>query len=148
MRVIQGTKRILKPLVDFPTWMGYRTLVDNGKSIVQGIKGLFIPIKPTRTESFEQAIARLGLTEKDINSRERAFFWLALFWGLITLGSLVHTCLLFLHGGLHGGFLALALTFLAAVLCFRYHFWHFQVKQRLLGADFKLWATSLFGVKK
>lgn len=148
MKIIQGTKRILKPLVDFPTWMGYRTLVDNGKNVIQNTKGLFTPIEPNRTETFEQAISRLGLTEKDINSREKIFLAFCLFWGLIAVGAFIYAWWLFLNDGFKGGLLALALAFLAVSLSFRYHFWYFQVKNRLLGANFKLWLNSLFGIKK
>jgi len=148
MRIIQGTKRILKPLVDFPTWMGYRTIVDNGKSVIQNLKSIFTPRKPKHTESFEQAISRLGLTEKDIKSREKMFLLLSLFWGLVAIGILIHAGSLFFNHGVKGGLLALALTFFALTLCFRYHFWYFQVKNRLLGADFKTWLNKSLGIKE
>lgn len=147
MQIIQGVKRILKPLVDFPTWMGYRMLIDNGKSVIEGVKDLFIPAKPQRTESFEEAINRLGLTNKNIDSQKKIFLALSLFWGLIAIGAFIYASSLFLNGGFKGGLFALALTFLAVILCFRYHFWYFQVKQRLLGASFKLWLNSLLGIK-
>jgi intracellular multiplication protein IcmV len=148
MRIIQGTKRILKPLVDFPTWMGYRTLVDNGKAVITGVKELFAPPQPERTESFEQAIERLGLTEKDIQLRKNVFLGFSIFWGLLTIGAFAYTCWLFFNGGFKGGLLGLSLSLFAAILCFRYHFWYFQVKNRLLGASFTLWFNALFGIKK
>lgn len=148
MRIIQSTKRILKPLVDFPTWMGYRTLVDNGKDVVAGLKGMFTPREPERTETFEEAITRLNLTEQELHARQRSLFILTLFWGLVAVAAFIYGIWLFFSGGFRGGLLAFALAFLATVLSFRQHFWYFQVKHRMLGADFKLWFNSLLGIKK
>lgn len=148
MRIIQGTKRILKPLVNFPVWMGYRTLVDNGKSVLQGTKDMFTPLEAKRTETFEQAMERLNLTEEDLDARQRTFFVLALLWLFAAVGVLIYAFFLFAQGGFRGALLALALAFLGVILAFRNHFWYFQVKHRVLGTNFKTWFTSLLRIKK
>lgn len=149
MRIFQTTKRVLKPLVDFPTWMGYRILVDNGKAIVQDTKDLFIPPPPPeRSETFEEAITRLGLTEEGVKKQERAFWDLALVWGIIAVGMLFYTIWLLITSGFAGALLTAALTFFSTVLTFRYHFWYFQVKNRTLGVTFKQWLQSCLRINR
>jgi intracellular multiplication protein IcmV len=148
MRVLQGVKKFLKPLADIPTWMGYRTLVDNGKSVIKSVKDIYTPSKAERTETFAQAKARLQLTEEDLKKQESAFFLLALFWFVVALGLLVYTFWLFLHGGFISGLFGLSLVFLSSILTFRYHFWYFQTKSRTLGLTFKQWLKACLGDKK
>lgn len=148
MKIIQGTKRILKPLVDFPTWMGYRTLVDSGKAVIKTTKRIFTPATAQRTETFEQAMSRLNLTPKDIQLRQKLFLWLALFWLIIAIAALVHAVSLCLKGGLSGAMLALALACLASILAFRQHFWYLQAKHQVLGIDFTQWLNLTLGNKK
>lgn len=148
MQIFKGIKRVVKPLVDVPTWMGYRTLADNGKNVLQSVKDIFTPIQGERTESFEQAISRLELTEETIKKQEKAFLILELFWLVIALLMLVYTLWLFATKGFVGGVFSLSMAFLASVLWFRYDFWRFQVKNRLLGADFKTWLNSWLRIQK
>jgi hypothetical protein len=148
MKIIQGTKRILKPLVDFPTWMGYRTLVDSGKVVLKTTKRIFTPATAQRTETFEQAMSRLNLSQKDIQLRQKLFFWLTLLWLIIAIASLTHAISLCLKGGFSGGILALALASLAATLAFRQHFWYLQAKHQVLGMDFTQWLNLILGKKK
>lgn len=147
MRIFQGLKKAIKPLVNFPVWMGYRTLADSGKAIVRDVKDLFVPPETGKPETFEEAIDRLQLTPDKIKAREKAFFLLACFWGTITLGAFIYAIWLSFNDGLVGALLGLALTFLGSVLTFRYHFWYFQVKHRLLGATFKQWLSATLGKK-
>lgn len=148
MRIFKGIKRVLKPLVDFPTWMGYRTLVDNGKNVIQGTKDMFTPDEAKRTETFEQATMRLNLKEADLHARQTRFFGVALLWFFAAIGVLAYAIFLISQGGFKGALLTLALSFLGFVLAFRYHFWYFQVKHRVLGTNFKTWLTSSLRIKK
>jgi intracellular multiplication protein IcmV len=149
MRILQGAKKFFKPLVDFPTWMGYRTLVDNGKTIFESTKRMFTPV-PTieSTETFKQAMSRLGLTEQDIKKQEKSFLILFIFWLTAAVLLFLYAIQVFMHGGFMGGILGLSLVFLALTLTFRYHFWYYQIKTRTLGLDFQQWLNTWMGVKK
>jgi intracellular multiplication protein IcmV len=145
MRIFTGLKKAIKPLVNFPVWMGYQTLAESGKAILRDAKDLFVPPESGKPETFEEATNRLQLTPEKIASREKAFFLLTWFWGIITLCALLYTIWLIFNDGLTGALLGIALTFLGSVLTFRYHFWYFQVKHRLLGATFKQWLHATLG---
>lgn len=144
MRIFQGIKRVVKPLVDFPTWMGYQGLVENGKAIIRGTKDLFTPPQTGRPESFTEATERLALDDAAIKRRETVFLVFAIFWALVTLSALVYTLWLMINDGLVGSLLSAALTFLAGIFTFRYHFWYLQVKNRSLGMTFNQWLNSWF----
>lgn len=149
MRILQGVKKYLKPLVDVPTWMGYRTLVDNGKNIFESTKRMFTPIPTAEsTETFKQAMSRLRLTEEDIKKQEKSFFILFIFWFTAAVLLFFYAIQVFMHGGFMGGLLGLALVFFALTLTFRYHFWYYQIKTRTLGLDFQQWLNAWMGVKK
>jgi intracellular multiplication protein IcmV len=151
MRILQGVKQFFKPLVDVSTWVGYRTLVDNGKSVIKNTKRIFTPPPGEgegEPETFQQAASRLQLTENDIQKQEKTFLILAIFWLVVALLLLAYALWLFTHGGFMAGLLALSLVFLASTLVFRYHFWHYQIKKRTLGSNFQQWLNSWTGVKK
>ena len=148
MRIFQGVKRFVKPLADIPTWMGYRTLVDSGKSVIESTKRIFTLTETKHPETFEEAKARLQLTEENIHRQEKSFLFLALFWFVVALGLLIYSFWLFFKEGFVGGLLSLSLVFLASTLTFRYHFWYFQTKNRTLGLNFNQWLNGCLRVKK
>lgn len=149
MRILQGVKRFFKPLVDVPTWVGYRTLVDNGKSIFESTRRIFTPTPVVKsTETFQQAMRRLRLTEDDIKKQERAFLLLCGFWLIAAIVLFIYAVHVFRNGGFMGGLLGLSLVFFSLILTFRYHFWYYQIKTRTLGLDFQQWLNAWRGAKK
>jgi len=144
MKVVRGIANAVKPLVNVPAWIGYRQLANNAKSIKDLFISLFVPVKPASSESFEEALKRLNLTETTLNVRAKEFkrlFIIFVLGGLLLVGYSIY--LLWAHA-LHASFACLGLAFILFVYSFRYHFWLFQIRQRKLGCTFREWLDSGF----
>jgi len=149
MKIAKGIKRVAKPFVDIPAWVGYDQLKDNAKKIGKNIRDLFVPQKAERTETFEEALARLKLTEADLMARQKEFKRLVIIFSLMGLIILGYTFYLFMEGSFRGGIASFALSCLVFSYTFRYHFWLFQIRQRKLGCTLREWLDSGFiGGKK
>jgi len=146
MGFFSGVKKVITPLVNVPRWMNLKDISVIGGMIVGVAKTLFIPEKTTVTESFEDALIRLRLTEADIEARRKEFRRLVVFFSLITLALLAYDIYQFSQGHIRAGILVSVLTSIALVQVFRYHFWLFQIKQRKLGCTVREWFwTGLLG---
>jgi len=149
MKIGKGIKRVAKPFVDVPTWVGYAQLKDYAKNIGKNVSSLFIPKKAERVETFEEAMARLKLTEADLIARQKEFKRLILIFSFIGLILLGYTFYLLMDGSFRGAIASFALTLLIFSYSFRYHFWLFQIRQRKLGCTLREWLDSGFmGGKK
>jgi len=108
-------------------------------SISAALKGLFIPQKATRTETFEEALERMPLKETDLNARCKEFIFLTAFFLLVAIAILTYACWLVGHQHYKAFAVATAVSFVAIAQAIRYHFWLFQIKQRRLGCSLKEW---------
>jgi len=149
MKIINGVKKVAKPFIDVPTWIGYKQIAEGARGIANSVKSLFIPQKADKAESFEEAMVRLKLTEADLVQRQKEFQRLVIILTIVGFGVLGYTFYLFWVGSLTGGIASLALTVLVFSYSFRYHFWLFQIRQRKLGCTLREWLDSGFmGGKK
>jgi len=138
------TKKVVKPLVNVPAWVGYDRLASSTRSIWDVIKGLFFPAKAEREETFEQAMERLNLTEEVLKQRVKEFHNLIFMWAVIFCGVVGYAIYLAWQGSWIGFIPAIAISLIPIAQMFRYHFWVFQIKQRKLGCTFKEWLNSSF----
>lgn len=145
MGFFSGAKKVVKPLVDFPRWMDTPTLANNAKMIAGLAKRIFTAPKATRTETFEEAMSRLNLTETDIQRRKKEFLRLICIFGLLSILLYAYSFYLLSHSYIRGGILALIVSTIALMRVFRFHFWYFQIKKRKLGCTFKEWLQGLLG---
>ena len=141
MGIGRGIKRVVKPLVNVRAWMDTDSLGTNAVGIVRMFKLYFIPsaVDSTQQESFSDAKQRFQLEDEAIGDMQRTFGRMALAFSIITVVACVYTGYLLFYGTWHAIIIALALSTLAAVLAFRYHFWWFQIRSRKLGCTFKEW---------
>lgn len=122
------------------SWLGYDQLKSNTQLVWSVIKDLITPAKADITETFEEAMHRLNVTEADLNNKAQVFFSYAILFVLFAAISLLFGCYyLFHHKALLGCLLSLAVTALFLSQAFRYHFWYFQIKHRKLGCSFEEW---------
>lgn len=146
MKVFRALGRTIKPLVNFPKWMGLPYLVDNARAIKYMGKQLALTTTPEHQETFEEAKARQGLTDQALKSRARQCKFLALLFSAVGVASL---CYAFLFHLARGHILAMCMTLMVAAiaLCqaFRNHFWYFQIKQQRLGCSVREWFSYLLG---
>lgn len=121
-------------------WLGYSELKNYNRIIWSNLKELATPAKPGRTESFEEAMQRLNVTETDIQkTSENYLFYAIIFVGIAALAFAVGFILLIRYHTFSGFILAIACTAILLAFAFRFHFWHFQIKQRKLGCTFDEW---------
>ncbi|MDR3478341.1 MAG: type IVB secretion system protein IcmV [Gammaproteobacteria bacterium] len=129
-----------KTFFDPTGWIGYESVKQTTTSIWAILKSLFFPPEAVYQETFEQAMARQGLTEEDVEASEQRYLLFAYFF--VVLGSIAFVMsfyFLFHHETLAGCVLAIATAALLFSQAFKYHFWYFQIKYRKLGCTFKEW---------
>ena len=148
MKIMRGIGKVTKPFVNFPAWMGVKQIKAAGANIKDTAKSLLDQPKSTRTETFEQAVARLGLDEQTLKQRQQTFLRMAMFYAAIALGLFGYAIYLLVGANFLAGIMSLVLSLLALTLAFRQHFWYFQIKQRKLGCTVKEWFYNTFGVAK
>jgi intracellular multiplication protein IcmV len=136
--------RMVKPLVNFPRWMGLSQILAQARIIA----GLFkdfrsYPTEQVRKETFAEAMQRLNLTEQDIQARMKQCLWLSIIYTLVALVFLVYAIYLIMHGLLGSFILALLLTALMTTFAYQQSFWYYQIKTQQLGVSFKVWLKFL-----
>jgi intracellular multiplication protein IcmV len=125
-------------------WIGYKNIKSSFSHTRYSIKSLFTIEKKKRTESFDEAIQRLQLTEDTLQQRRREFFYLSLSFSLITSTLFAY----FLYSLLNQYYIAALISFLFSIFMglqgFRFVFWHYQIRTRRLGCSFKECLSNLF----
>lgn len=130
-------------------WLDLDSLIITNRTLWDVLRGLFTVPKVDRQETFEQAMARYGLKEKDIKERISTYKRFALFFLAIALILVIYSFYLLIHKTTFlGWLLGMAVSTLFLAQAFRYDFWAFQLKQRKLGASFEEWKRSLLGNKR
>ncbi|MCL5975534.1 MAG: type IVB secretion system protein IcmV [Gammaproteobacteria bacterium] len=121
-------------------WLDTESLRIYNTTIWDSIRGLFITPVAEKKETFEEAMARLNLTEDDVVKIQRNYLIYAVLF--VCLGAalfLFSLYLLFHHASFYGWLLALVSAGLCGAQAFRFHFWYFQIKFRKLGCTFEEW---------
>lgn len=154
MAIRQLLKVNRKTFFDPSSWLGYDNLKDNNRTLFGILKDSFTPARPVREETFEHAMKRLGLTEKDIKATEESYRSYALVFLLFAIVVFAYTFYLFFSHIISHVFgfrtitaliLGASTTMLLLSQAFKYHFWAFQIKKRKLGATVEEWKRSVFG---
>lgn len=136
---------MVKPLVDFPKWMGAKDIKANTAVLFSAIKTLFTYNKPSQKETFEAAMMRLKLTENDLARTSKQYKHMALINLSLAIITLLYAVFLLIERHYLGGMPALGITLLFLVLAFRNHFWFFQIRQRKLGCTVREWFNYIIG---
>ena len=138
------SKRLLKRLFNVRGWVDLDRIRTGGQWIVTAAATYFIPQQAHVTESFDEAKRRLNLTDQDLAQREAGLFRLS----VIMLGAALLVFCYAIYNLFYAYYLSvllsLVVTGLALTLAFRYHFWHFQIKQHKLGCTLSEWFHSWF----
>jgi intracellular multiplication protein IcmV len=121
-------------------WLGYDELKNQTKTIWDTLRALFTSSKPQRQETFEQAMQRLQLSEKDIKEKQATYLNYAIAFIILAVCSFLSSFYYLIHHHTFSGMiLGFAVTTLFATQAFRFHFWYFQIKHRKLGCTYKEW---------
>jgi len=139
MGLVRGFKKVVKPFINAPEWMGAESLIESGHQIGKNIASLFTVKKPKREESFEEAKERLNLSDQDIFNRCKEFRILTIIFSCLTTALFLYAISLFLHAHYPGGFVAIGITCVSFAQVFRNHFWLYQLREKRLGCTFSEW---------
>ena len=138
---VRTTKKVAGHIINIRAdkWIGVDYLTSITKDNLAWAKVIFTPKKTEREETFEQALARLNLTEADIIDRKHEFTRLFNLFATLSLILLTYGIYLAFQGNYMGFAMCFGLTIFSIGQSFRYHFWLFQIKQRKLGCTFQEW---------
>ena len=129
-------------------WLGWNGLKSFNAIIFAILRPLFSPSVPEREETFDEAMARLGLTDVEVQERIKTYRTYALAFLLFAIFTFAYSFyLLFSHTSFLGMLLGFVVTGLFLSQAFKYDFWSLQMRQRRLGLTFEEWKRSILGVK-
>lgn len=91
-------------------------------------------------ETFEQAMQRLNLTEKDILDRKKEFSKLFFISLIISIFFFIYTMVITIrYKNFYSFILGSSISFFSLTQTFKYHFWLTQINKKKLGLTFKEW---------
>lgn len=137
------SRKFIKTFLNVPRWIGVDQLAAAGSTIKSLAKTLITVKKPQFEETFEEAVKRMGLTEKDLEAKQKNLLILAMIYLVSAIGMLAYGWFLFSKGYFLATVSAVSLSVLLAAFFFREHFWYVQIKNKRLGYSFKEWLHSI-----
>ncbi|QBS12566.1 type IVB secretion system protein IcmV [Legionella geestiana] len=120
-------------------WLDFDRMKSITLYLGQVFARLFIPQKKQEGEGFEATVARLGLTESDLDTRRKSLYRLSLFMVALAMLIFIYSVYHFVYGSYTAACLSLVIMLVALALAFRYHFWYFQIRERKLGCTLGEW---------
>jgi intracellular multiplication protein IcmV len=118
-------------------WISYQYLKSTLMHMIFIVKSLPKAERARTKESFEEAILRLELSPQDLARKAKQLHqWRMLFLGL-AVGLLGYALYTFSQDNGMGTLMALALMLYAVSQSFRFHFWHYQLKNKRLGCTLR-----------
>ncbi len=139
------TRRVKKTGHTLGDWLGLSLMVNLAILMKEIFVDVFFPWKREPAgpvESFEEAIARLKLTEEDIEQRKSMFLKQTFFFMLAGFAVIAYGITLAMEHAITGTLMCLLISTVAFSNAFRMHFWYFQTKHRKLGCTFQEWLNS------
>jgi len=137
-----------RTFVNPTAWVDFNALKYQNQTIWTILRSLFSTPRPTRQESFHQAMQRLHMSEEDVRFGATNYRIFAMIFFIVALIVLFYSFfLLFQHGSFFGWFLGLSVSALFCSQAFKYDFWALQMRRRQLGLSFDDWKQSILGDK-
>lgn len=144
MGVFKSTKKLATKIVDVRVdkWLGVDYLKETTGHYKALLMDLIVPQKARYSETFDEAVQRLELSDEALHARAHEFT--KLFYFFIVLSMLVISYGLYLayRGSFASALIAFCLSLYSLTQAFRFHFWLFQLKNRKLGCTLKEWFNS------
>ncbi|HEV2613501.1 MAG TPA: type IVB secretion system protein IcmV [Gammaproteobacteria bacterium] len=100
------------------------------------------------SETFEEALVRLQLSEADIERRKSQFQRLASIYLILGVVVFLYMVYLIFKKAFFPVIGCLGILLITFSLYFRYSFWLFQMRERRLGCTFFEWLSELTGKKQ
>jgi intracellular multiplication protein IcmV len=139
-------RKFLKSWINVRAWVGYDEIKSNTQNVISAVKTVYSTKTPVaRTETFEEAIARMGLTEETLDKRKKYFLHFSMFYSLVALALITYAVIMFFTSHSIVGLLSLLLVGIMLLYAYHEHFWYMQMHKRRLGCTFKDWLAFILG---
>lgn len=139
-RKSKPVRSFFKSFVDVKRWSSYDEVSAHTKTTVGLFRRLFSrSIKEVRHETYEEAIARLGLTPEQVIAKKKSLLQQAIIYGIFTLAFFVYFFYLLINIKLVAAGMMLILVVLMALSTYQEHFWYMQMHKKKLGCNFAEW---------
>jgi intracellular multiplication protein IcmV len=120
--------------------LNYDQMRDSSTSIYNMGKRVFSRKKSNHTgEKFEEAMARLNVSENDLRHRYAHCQKIFYIFSTISVLLLVYAVYLLWAHAFSGAMLAVCVAVLSGANAFKYNFWMFQIERRKLGCQLSEW---------
>lgn len=139
--------RFFKSFVDVKAWISYDEIKLNIKSVYGLFRQIFTkrPHVNITPETFTEAVARLNLTEQQINQRKKTFLYSALLYWFISLALVAYAVFLIKKALIIPMLFTLILAAFVMALAYRENLWYMQMAKRKLGCSFAEWLNFMLG---
>jgi len=140
---------IFTRIFNFRYWIDFDRMKSFTFYLANGFKRMFVPqSKPAAEESFQEAVANLNLSDEDLKNKQIALFRLCILMCTIAGALFGYAIYQLFFGSFKGLIISLVVMLIALALAFRYHFWYFQIKEKVLGCTLREWyRKGLLGEK-
>lgn len=144
MGLFRKTKNLAGKVVDVRVdkWLSVDYLKETSGYIKSIIEDVAIPKRARYSETFDEAVRRLSLTEEDLQKQKQDFTRLFYFFVILSFTIVSYGLYLAIKGSFVPALIAFCLSFYSFAQAFRFHFWLFQLKHRKLGCTLKEWFNS------
>lgn len=144
MKLFRATKGLTSKIVDIRVdkWLSLDYLKETTGHLKSIVTSVVVPERPRYSETFEEALQRLHLTEEDLAARKTEFTRLLYFFVFLSVAIVIYGLSLAYSGALLPALIAFCLSVYSLTQAFRFHFWLFQIKNRKLGVTLKEWFNS------
>jgi intracellular multiplication protein IcmV len=141
---IFSSKQVAGRLVDVRVdrWMSWDYISETTERLKNNLTDIVIPKKATYSETFDEAMLRMDLTEEDLAQRKKEFTRLLYYFLGIAFVIIAYALFMAFKGSMITSLIAFCLSMYALTQAFRFHFWLFQLKNRKLGCTIKEWINS------
>lgn len=134
--------RVFGSIFRFREWLDVDRNMDSGVYVADTAKKVFSVQQPGEEETFEEAMKRNNIDEKELLRRKKMFFRLACLMLLASFAFGMYSLYHILNGSLFALLISNVLAAVSAALAFRYHYWYYQLKAKKLGCSLKEWYTK------
>lgn len=144
MGIFKSSKKAAGRIVDVRVdkWISWDYLNESAENFKVILFDSVIPKKGTYSETFEEALVRLELTEADLVRRKKEFTQLFYFFLVLSTFVIAYGLYLAFSGTMITALIAFCLSIYCLAQAFRFHFWLFQLKNRKLGCTVKEWMNA------
>ncbi|KTD33365.1 intracellular multiplication protein IcmV [Legionella nautarum] len=141
MKKQQGSRivNVFSRIFNVRSWIDFDRTKSFTLYLVNGFKKMFVPQKNESGETFEEAISRLNISEKELQDRKSALYRLSLLMSVAAILIFGYAVYHMFYGTYRAVIISLVVMLIALALAFRYHFWYFQIKERKLGCTMQEW---------